>query len=133
MKSMEGERKGNRGARSAGGKSALLIFSSLKPLSFSLCPCLPHSQLYPFTTKPRFYPPLLCLFHTLRHAPSYIPPSFSLLSPSLTISPASPLPPSVFHRRFRKSQPLPSIYEIAHVISCPLPPIPPRPIPSSCS
>lgn len=39
---MEGERKGNRGAHSAGGKSALFIFSSLQPLSFSLCPCLPH-------------------------------------------------------------------------------------------
>ena len=116
----EGERKGNRGAHSAGGKSALYIFSSLQPLSFSLCPCLPHprTSIYrPHQTLPcsHFFP-----FHTLRHAHSHLPPSLRLSSPSPS-PPASPLPPSVFHRRFRKSQPLPSIYEIAHVISCPSP------------
>lgn len=96
----------------------------LSSLSFSLCPCLPHPVISIYHKAPALLSPLFFLFHTLRHAPSRLPPSLSLSSPSLTISPASPLPPPVFHRRFRKSQPLPSIYEIAHVISCPSTPTP---------
>lgn len=121
---MEGGRKGNRGAHSAGGKSALFIFSSFQHLSFSLCPCLPYIHLPPSQSSPLF-----SLFHTLLHAPSRLRLSLSLSSPlSLTVSPTSPLPPSVFHRGFRKSQPLPSIYEIAHVISCPPPSLPTHPL-----
>ena len=120
----EGERKGNRGAHSAGGKSALFIFSSLQPLSFSLCPFLSHPVISIYHQAAALLPSLFYLFHTLHHARSCLTPSHSLSSLSLTISPASLLPASVFHRRFRKSQPLPSIYEIAHVISCPPPQCP---------
>lgn len=72
---MERERKGNRGARSAGGKSALLIFLSLKPLSFSLCPCLTH--------------PVISIYHQ----------ALILLSSLLSLShfaSCSLLPPSIF-------------------------------------
>lgn len=123
---MKGERKGNRGAHSAGGKSALFIFSSLQPLSFSLCPCLPHPVISIYHQAQALLSSLLSLSHSASRFLS--PPSISLpvVPFSLTITPASPLPPSVFHRRFRKSQPLPSIYEIAHVISCPLHPSTPQ-------
>lgn len=76
---MEGERKGNRGAHSAGGKSALFIFSSLQPLSFSLCHCLPH--------------PVISIYHQAQALLS----SFSftlcvtLLLASLHLSPCCPL------------------------------------------
>lgn len=135
---MEGERKGNRGAHSAGGKSALFIFSSLLHLSFSLCPCL-RRPVVPIYHQAKAFP-LLFPFHTLLHALSLshsLAISISLSSPLLPPPPlpcASPLPPSVFHRQFRKSQPLPSIYEIAHVISCPAPPtLPPHPPPRTGS
>lgn len=117
---MEGERKGNRGAHSAGGKSALFIFSSLQPLSFSLWPCLPQ--------------PVISIYHQAQALLSSFSFTLCVTLPlaSLHLSPCRPLrspsPPTftaaVFHRRFRKSQPLPSIYEIAHVISWP--PQPPQ-------
>lgn len=75
---MQGERKGNRGAHSAGGKSALFIFSSLQPLSFSLCLCLPH--------------PVISIYHhdqallSLSHFASR-----SLSPPSISLSPCRPL------------------------------------------
>lgn len=74
---MEGERKGNRGAHSAGGKSALFIFSSL---SLSLSHFVPAflTQLYPiYHRAPAPLRSLFFLFHTLHHAPS-CPPSISL-------------------------------------------------------
>lgn len=79
---MERERKGNRGARSAGGKSALLNFSSLQPLSFSLCPCLPHPVVSIYHQAPTLLSSLLSLSHFA---------SCSLLPPSLHLSPCCPL------------------------------------------
>jgi len=90
-------------------------FHLFQSLSLSHFASASLTQLYPFTTKSR----LSSLLHTLRHAPSPPLPSLSLSSPSLTITRASRPPPSVFHRRFRKSKPLPSIYGIARVISSP--------------
>lgn len=92
-----------------------------------LSPLLPASltHLYPFTRKPMRSS--LLFLHTLPHTLSCLPRSLCLCFPL-----GSPAPPHhhslllpVFHRRFRKSQPHPSIYEIAHVISCLiLPPVP---------
>lgn len=139
------------------------LVGNLPPSSFYL-PCISLSHfapasacpLQPFTSEPKAF--TLCLplapFHTLLGSPCFrhfcLPvapphphptPSASLLRPSSPASLARRSHPSVFHRRFRKSQPLPSIYEIAHVISCPrslthsLPSSPPscRPPPPPCA
>lgn len=103
------------------------------------------THLHLFTTKPKLSSPFY-LSHFPSHSLLSLPPPTS--SPQFTISPTALSLPPVFHRRFRKSQPLPSIYEIAHVISClalphpsPSPPISlsectlpgPRLLKSSCS
>lgn len=72
---MEGERKGNRGAHSAGGKSALFIFSSLQPLSFSLCPCLPQPVISIYHQAQALSSPLSLSHFASR---SLSPPSISL-------------------------------------------------------
>lgn len=101
--------------------------SSFHLSNIFLSPLLPASltHLYPFTRKPKRSS--LLFLHTLPHTLSGLPQS-----PCLCFPLGSPAPPHlhslllpVFHRRFRKSQPHPSIYEIAHVISCLiLPPVP---------
>lgn len=77
---MEGERKGNRGAHSAGEKSALSSSFHLSSISLSHFAPASLTQLYPFTTKPKLSP-LLSLSHFA---------SCSLSPPSIPLPVVSP-------------------------------------------
>lgn len=114
------------------------LVGNLPPSSFYL-PCISLSHfaaasacpLQPFTSEPKginrslSLSLLLSLSFTLCLALPFF------RRPSAPASFARRFHPSVFHRRFRKSQPLPSIYEIAHVISCPPSPLSPLLPPST--